>query len=127
MFSHVFVGSNDLEKSKHFYDAIFGALGYRSGVSVGDERYVYSNDKGFFAITRPIDGQPATSANGSTIGFYAKTQEAVDNWHAAGVENGGMSIEEPPGVRDTPFGAIYLAYLRDPDGNKLCAMYRVQA
>ena len=77
-------------------------------------------------VSTPIDGGPATAGNGSTLGIFMDGPEQADAWHAAGVANGGTSIEEPPGVRQSPAGApYYLAYLRDPDGNKLCALHRL--
>ena len=125
MYSHVMVGSNDLDKSKKFYSATLGALGAGDPM-VDDEkgRLIYMNNDGLFIVTKPLDGKPATHANGGTIGFACDSQAQVDAWHAAGVANGGKSIEDPPGIRESGFGPLYLAYLRDPDGNKLCAMYR---
>ena len=124
MFSHVMLGANDLDASKAFYDAILGALGYSPGMVDPKGRVFYITDTGIFAISTPIDGSPATSANGSTIGFAAATPELADAWHAAGVANGGVTCEDPPGVRESDMGNLYLAYLRDPDGNKLCALCR---
>lgn len=121
MFSHVVVGTNDLEKARAFYDAVLGALGYR-GVRESPVAYVYASDHGFFRVTRPKDGGAATYANGGTVGFTCRSIEEVDRWHAAGVSNGGLSIEDPPGIRETATGPLYAAYLRDPDGNKLCAL-----
>jgi catechol 2,3-dioxygenase-like lactoylglutathione lyase family enzyme len=128
MFSHVVVGSNDLKKAKRFYDAVLGALGYGEGLSDDNDhrrRYVYRAQTGLFIITQPLNGQPATPANGGTIGFTCQSTDQVDRWHAAGVANGGKSAEAPPGVREAAFGSLYLAYLRDPDGNKLGALYRM--
>jgi catechol 2,3-dioxygenase-like lactoylglutathione lyase family enzyme len=128
MFSHVVVGTNDLEKSKRFYDAVLGALGYGEGISDDNatrRRYAYRTPTGLFIITQPIDGQPASPANGGTVGFACQSTCSVDRWHAAGVANGGTSIEAPPGPRKTATGSLYLAYLRDPDGNKIGALYRV--
>jgi len=127
MFSHITVGADDLEKSRTFYDAILGSLDYGPGVAVKEDRYAYPSDKGLFLIVRPIDGQEASYANGGTIGFTCDSPEKVEAWHAAGVANGGTSIENPPGMREAPFGNLYLAYLRDPYGNKLCAMHRMTA
>ncbi|MBU6268474.1 MAG: VOC family protein [Sphingomonadales bacterium] len=121
MFSHIVVGSNDLQKSKTFYDAVFAAVGGAPGNDMG-ERIAYMHNGGMFMVTKPIDGQPATHANGGTIGF-AMTPEQADAWHAAGVAAGGSTCEDPPGVRNAAFGNMYLAYLRDPDGNKLCAFH----
>lgn len=124
MYSHVFVGSNDLEKSKTFYDAVFAALGANPGFHDPEKgRLVYSHNGGNFMVTRPINGEPATFANGGTIGIAMDSPEQADAWHAAGVAHGGTACEDPPGVRNGPWGAMYLAYLRDPDGNKLCALH----
>ncbi|MGC4250923.1 MAG: VOC family protein [Sphingobium sp.] len=127
MFSHVTVGADDLEKSRKFYDAVLGSLGYGEGKPAKEDRYLYLSDGGMFIVIRPIDGQPACHANGGTIGFSCDSPEQVEAWHAAGVANGGTSIEDPPGVRETQFGNLYLAYLRDPYGNKLCALHRMAA
>ena len=127
MFSHVMVGSNDLARSKTFYDALFAALGGREGRQDDKGRILYAHDGALFMISRPIDGEPACHANGGTIGFRMTGPEQAQAWHAAGVANGGTAIEDAPGVRTSPFGQLYLAYLRDPDGNKLCGAYRVPA
>lgn len=125
MFSHMIVGSNDLEASKTFYDAALGALGHRQGRLMPEAgRVMYMTRTGVFGVTVPIDGQPATVGNGGTIGFAAESPEAVVAFHEAGVAHGGVSIEDAPGLREGPFGNLYLAYLRDPAGNKVCAMYR---
>lgn len=125
MFSHIMVGANDLDRSKKFYDAVLGALGANPGFQDDKGRVFWMTPTGVFAISKPIDGQPATCANGATIGFACKDSAQADAWHAAGVANGGVSIEDPPGVREGPTGKMYLAYLRDPDGNKLCALHRM--
>ena len=124
MFSHIMVGSNDIERSRKFYDAIFGALGAKPGTLDPKGRLIYSHNGGRFLVTRPIDGNPATHANGGTIGFPVDSPEQGNAWHAAGVANGGTSIEDPPGIRQGAAGPLYLAYLRDPDGNKLCVVKR---
>jgi catechol 2,3-dioxygenase-like lactoylglutathione lyase family enzyme len=127
MFSHVILGVNDLEKSRAFYDALLGTLDVKPGIYnhngvVG--RYFYRTSTGSFGITTPLNGEPATFGNGSTIGFNMASIEQADAFHAAGVANGGTTCENPPGWRDASLGRLYLAYLRDPDGNKLCALYR---
>jgi catechol 2,3-dioxygenase-like lactoylglutathione lyase family enzyme len=127
MFSHVMVGSNDLARSKKFYDAVFGAVGGKPGVQDAKGRLIYAHNGGVLMVTKPIDGQPATHANGGTIGFAMNGPEQAESWHKAGVANGGAAIEEPPGVRQGGSGQMYLAYLRDPDGNKLCALHRMAA
>ena len=124
MFSHVMIGTNDLERAKTFYDKLLGTLGI-SPAFVDRHRIFYRTKTGTFAVSKPIDGQPATHANGGTIGFLAKSQEEADAWHATGVANGGTTCEDPPGVRDNGAVKLYLAYLRDPDGNKICVLHRV--
>jgi catechol 2,3-dioxygenase-like lactoylglutathione lyase family enzyme len=124
MFSHVMVGTNDLERAKKFYDAALGVLGVRPG-HVDGHRVFYRTKTGTFGVTRPINGEPATVANGHTIGFACETTEQADAWHAAGLANGGTAIENPPGMRQGATMQLYLAYLRDPDGNKICAMKRM--
>lgn len=124
MFSHIMVGTNDLDRAKTFYDALLGSLGVPPAM-VDGHRIFYMTPTGVFSVSVPIDGEPATIANGGTIGFACSTPEQADAWHAAGVANGGTTCEEPPGVRAGGMGKLYLAYLRDPDGNKLCALHRM--
>ena len=126
MFSHIMLGADDIAASKAFYDASLGALGVPEGVVDEWGRVVYAHAGGRFLITPPINGQPASHGNGSTMGFVASSPEAADAWHAAGLANGGTACENPPGVRQGTAGrSLYLAYLRDPAGNKLCAAHRV--
>ena len=120
MYSHMMVGSNDLAKSKTFYDALFG----KEGRTDDKGRLSYGRKGSVFMVTKPIDGQPASHGNGSTIGFAFDSPEEVDAWHQRGIAAGGTSIEDPPGIRGNAFGSLYLAYLRDPDGNKLCGLHR---
>ena len=117
-------GLNNLERAKSFYDALLGTLGVPPAM-VDRHRIFYRTPTGVFCVSLPIDGQPATFANGGTIGFTCASSEQAAAWHAAGVANGGATCEEPPGVREGPTGKMYLAYLRDPDGNKLCALHRM--
>ena len=124
MYSHNMVGTNDSAKSKMFYDALFTAVGGRAGMQDDKGRLIYMNNGGMFMVTPPINGEPASAGNGCTIGFTMESTEQADAWHAAGVANGGTAIEDAPGWREASFGRLYLAYLRDPDGNKLCAMHR---
>ena len=125
MYSHNMVGSNDLAASKAFYDATFQAIGGQPAIQDEKGRLIYLHNGGIFLVTAPIDGQPATAGNGCTIGFAVDGPEQARAWHDAGVAAGGTSIEDPPGVREGGFGNLYLAYLRDPDGNKLCALKRM--
>lgn len=119
MFTHIMVGSNNLAQSKAFYDATIGVLGGNPG-SEFNGRAFYSHNSGAFGIGAPENGEPATAANGGTIGFAAQTAAEVDAWHAAGLANGG-SDAGAPGPRPNAPGNSYGAYLRDPDGNKVCA------
>jgi catechol 2,3-dioxygenase-like lactoylglutathione lyase family enzyme len=125
MFSHVMVGANDVAAAKKFYDAVLGAIGIPPGVIDEKGRIFYRSPTGVFAVTKPINGAPATAGNGGTIGFAVSDPARVDAWHAAGVANGGMTCEDLPGVREGGMGKMYLAYLRDPSGNKLCALHRM--
>ncbi|MGE4431231.1 MAG: VOC family protein [Sphingobium sp.] len=123
MYTHVMVGADDIARSKSFYDAIFAELSIAPGNMDALGRAVYLTQQGMFVVTRPIDGGPATSANGGTIGFAAASPEAIDDWHSAGLAHGGTTCEDPPGWRASEFGDLYAAYLRDPAGNKICALY----
>jgi catechol 2,3-dioxygenase-like lactoylglutathione lyase family enzyme len=125
MFSHIMLGANDLEASKAFYDATLGALGHKPGFMDPKGRVFWMTPTGIFSISIPIDGEPATCANGGTVGFAAASPAEADAWHAAGLVNGGVSIEDAPGVREGAGMNLYLAYLRDPAGNKICAMHRL--
>ena len=125
MFTHLTVGANDVEASRQFYDAALGALGIAPSSGPDPKgRYWWRTDRGAFAVGAPIDGEPACHANGGTIGFAAKSAEMVKAFHDAGVAAGGRSIEDPPGERNGAFGVLNLAYLRDPSGNKICALHR---
>ncbi len=126
MFSHVMLGADDIAGAKRFYDAALGALGIGEGVVDERGRLVFVHDGGRFVVTRPIDGGPAGVGNGGTIGFAAASPDRVEAWHAAGLAHGGTAIEDPPGPRNATGGRVlYLAYLRDPAGNKLCAACRL--
>ncbi|TWX65226.1 VOC family protein [Colwellia demingiae] len=125
MFSHVMIGANDIQESKVFYDAILGAMGYETGVIDEKGRCFYFTDSGIFALSKPIDGKPACNGNGTTIGFSAVSPAIADAWHAAGIANGGTTCEDLPGPRDGAIGKLYLAYLRDPSDNKICALHRL--
>ena len=124
MFSHIMIGTNDLDKAKNFYDAVLGTLGVAPG-AVDRQRVFGRTPAGVFSVSRPIDGQSATVGNGSTFGFACQSTAQADAWHAAGLANGGSACEDPPGVREGAAGRLYLAYLRDPDGHKICAMHRL--
>ncbi|WP_341645033.1 VOC family protein [Thauera sp. SDU_THAU2] len=127
MFSHVNLGSNDLARSRRFYDAVLAVIGARSGLELNfnSPRILYQHKGCLLVITTPLDGQPATPANGGTTGFLMDGPEQVESFHAAALANGGTTCEDPPGERKTPAGSLYLAYVRDPDGNKLCAFHNL--
>ena len=125
MFNHVMIGSNDIERSKKFYDALLGSVGAKPSQQDKLGRLIYAHDGGVLMISKPINGAPACGANGGTIGFKVSGPEQADAWHKAGVESGGTAVEDPPGERAGSSGPVYLAYLRDPDGNKLCAIHRM--
>ena len=128
MFSHVMLGSNDIERSQKFYDAVLGTLGagapFRNESPSGHIRLFYRHEGSTFCVSEPINGEAASCANGGTIGFKCTSPEQVKAFHDAAVANGGVSIEDPPGLRESTLGALHLSYVRDPDGNKLCALYR---
>ena len=127
MFTHVTVGANDIEASRKFYDAVLGALGHQPGTpsDVPLPGIWYMTPRGMLGVVTPRKGEAACHANGGTIGFAATDPEQINAWHAAGLANGGTAIEDAPGVREGGFGKLYLAYLRDPSGNKLCALHRL--
>ena len=130
MINHIMIGSNDIERSKRFYDAVLGTLGagepLRHTANSGHSRLFYRHDGSTFCVTEPINGEMATFANGGTIGFKCTSLEQVRAFHDTAVANGGQSIEDPPGLREGNLGAMHLAYVRDPDGHKLCAICRVK-
>jgi catechol 2,3-dioxygenase-like lactoylglutathione lyase family enzyme len=125
MFSHVMLGANDVSASKVFYDAILGTLGIPPGRMDDKGRVFYMTKTGIFALSKPINGEPACAANGGTVGFAIDTPEMGAAWHAAGIANGGTTCEDPPGMRQGPVGELFLAYLRDPSGNKICVLKRM--
>lgn len=128
MLNHVMVGTNDIERAKQFYNAVLATLGVGEPLvnkaNSGHTRLFYRHDGNTFGISEPINDEPATCANGATIGFKCNSPEQVKEFHDVAVANGGTSIEDVPGLRQTSLGALHLAYVRDPDGNKLCAIYR---
>jgi catechol 2,3-dioxygenase-like lactoylglutathione lyase family enzyme len=126
MFSHIMIGTNDLDKAKTFYDALLGALGVPEG-RIDRHRIFWRTKTGTFSVTKPINGEAATFANGGTIGFLANSTAEADAFHAAGLAHGGKTCEDPPGIREGTGVKLYIAYLRDPDGNKICALHRVPA
>ncbi|UTW59879.1 VOC family protein [Kordiimonas sp. SCSIO 12603] len=125
MFSHIMLGADDMEKSRKFYDAIMEVLGHKPGFMDDKGRCFYMEKSGIFSLSVPINGEPASGGNGSTIGFVAENPETIDKWHEVGLANGGTTLEDPPGVREGAGGKLYLAYLRDPSGNKICALHRL--
>ena len=122
MFTHMFLGSNDVERSRKFYDATMKELGYQNVVPPEAGMLVYSGPSGTLVVGKPYDGQPATVSNGATLGLAAQDDETVTRWHQAGLANGGID-DGAPGPRERAPNNSVGAYLRDPDGNKLCGLY----
>lgn len=124
IFTHVVIGSNDIPRSAAFFDAVLAPLGIKQ-IVFGESpepltSLMYGAEAPALAVTTPINGEPATAANGGTVGLVAPTKEAVDAFHAAALANGG-SCEGAPGPRPNAGPDAYGAYIRDPDGNKFCA------
>lgn len=128
MFSHIMIGTNDIERAKAFYTAVLGTLGagapMENAAGTGHKRLFFMHNGGIFSISEPINDAPASCANGATIGFACTSMEQVQAFHDAAVAAGGTSVEDPPGPRTGPMGTLNLAYVLDPDGHKLCAMHR---
>ena len=128
MFNHVMLGSNDIQRSRRFYDAVLGVLGVGQPMlhqnATGQTRLFYRHDGGTFCLSEPINGEAATASNGGTVGFKCASPEQVQQFHDTALAHGGTSIEEPPGLREGSLGTVVVAYVRDPDGHKLCAIHR---
>ena len=129
MFNHVMVGANDIDKSKSFYEKVLGVLGFKGEAmentnSKGNKRVFFQHNGHALALSEPISGEPASHGNGSTLGFKCDSPEQVKEFHDVAVANGGTSCEDPPGLREGAMGPMHLAYVRDPSGNKLCAIHR---
>ena len=129
MFSHIMVGTNNLERAKTFYDKVLGVLGFEGEAAPniapsGHNRLFYRHGGCALGVTEAINGEPATPSNGGTIGFKCDSPEQVKQFHDVAVASGGTTCEDPPGLRQGSMGALHLAYVRDPDGNKLCAVHR---
>ena len=130
MLNHIMVGSNNIERSKKFYDAILGLLGASQGAEnendSGQIRVVYVHSGSTFVVTEPINGQAASVSNGSTIGFKCSSPEQIKEFHDVAIANGGTSAEDPPGPRGSQStGVTHLCYFLDPDGHKICGVHRV--
>lgn len=124
MIAYTTVGVNDMERAIRFYDAAFGPLGaVRDTTSPTWTGYSRSGDRGKFFLTRPFDRAEATHGNGTMLAFLVEDRAAIDAFHAAALQQGG-ACEGPPGVREGMNPVFYAAYVRDPDGNKLCAFAR---
>lgn len=119
MFTHMTVGTNDIAKARAFYDAALAPLGYKRLFDM-DDRCGYGVQAPEFMVLKPIDGKPATAANGLTIGFAAPSRSAVNEFYKQALANGGK-CEGPPGLRPVAPN-LYAAYARDPAGNKLVAL-----
>lgn len=128
MFNHIMVGASDIEKTKKFYDAVLGVLGagapFEHQNDTGQQRLFYSHKGSTFSVSEPINGEPVTVANGSTIGFVCDSPEQIKEFHDVAIVNGGTSIEEPPGPREGSMGVMHLCYFLDLDGHKICGIHR---
>ena len=128
MLNHTMIGSNDIQRTKTFYDAVLGVLGAGPAMEhvndTGQTRLFYIHDGSTFGISEPINGEPATGANGATIGFVCNSPEQLQAFHDAAIANGGTTAEDPPGVREGSMGTMYLCYFLDPDGHKICGIHR---
>ena len=128
MLNHVMIGSNDIEKTKNFYNSVLSVLGASDAMEhvneTGQTRLFYIHDGSTFSVSEPVNGEPVSIANGSTIGFVCDSPEQVKEFHDIAVANGGMSVEDPPGPRDGTMGLMYLCYFLDPDGHKICGIHR---
>ena len=118
MINHVFVGTNDVAKSRAFYNATMQALGHGAGMEV-PHGTIFANGEAAVAICKPANGEAACISNGATMGLKASSYAQVDAWYEAGLANGG-TCEGPPGLREYGPQPMYGAYMRDPIGNKLC-------
>ena len=128
MLNHIMIGSNDIERSKAFYNAVLGVLGADEPLAhvndTGQTRLFYSHNGDTFSVSEPINGEPANTANGSTIGFVCDSPEQLQQFHDVAIANGGTSVEDPPGLREGSMGPMYLCYFLDPDGHKICGIHR---
>lgn len=124
MIAYSTIGVNDMARAIRFYDAAFAALGaVRDTTSETWTGYTRAGDRAKFFLTRPFDRESANGGNGAMLAFLVTDREAIDRFHAAALENGG-TCEGPPGVREGMNPVFYAAYVRDCDGNKLCAFVR---
>ena len=124
MFAQIVIGSNDIAAARKFYDSVLATVGVPEGIFNKEiQRIYYRTSNGTFVVTKPADGNSATVANGGTLGFKCETPEQAKAFHDAAVANGGVSIEDPPGWRNLGERKLYLAYVRDPSGHKLCATH----
>ena len=131
MLNHVMIGSNDIEASKTFYDQVLGVVGcgepMRNEASTGHVRYFYNHGGDTFCLTQPINDEPATPSNGFTLGIKCESSEQLAQLHETAIKAGGNAIEDGPGPRATTMGEIHLCYFTDPDGHKICGLYRPTA
>ena len=130
MFTHVMIGTNDIEGAKRFYDAVLGVIGAGEGMfntaATGHVRLFYRHEGNTFCLSEPINDEPATPANGGTLGFKCDSEAQVQEFYDVAVQHGATPVEAEPGLRNGSTGPVFLAYVRDPDGHKLCALYRPQ-
>ena len=129
MFNHIMIGTDDIEKSKEFWTKVLAVLGVSGSIDnasgSGHKRVFFRHDGNVLALSQPINDEPATCANGMTIGFRCNSPEQVKELHDVAIAAGGTTCEDPPGLRETSMGPTHLSYFRDPDGHKICGIYRV--
>lgn len=128
MFNHIMIGTNDIDRSKAFYEKVLGILGdvkvMDNAAGTGHRRVFFSFDGNTLALSEPINDEPATCANGFTIGIKCASAEQVKELHDVAVAAGASTCEDPPGLRETTMGPINLCYFRDLDGHKICGIHR---
>ena len=127
MLNHVMIGSNDIDRSRSFYNAVLGVLGARPPMEhindTGQTRLFYIHDGSTFSVSEPIDGKPANTANGFTLGLRCSSPEQVKELHDVAIANGAKAVEDPPGPRESTMGIMHLCYFLDPDGHKICGIH----
>ena len=128
MFNHIIIGTNDIETSKAFYEKVLGVLGAKGSMEnaapTGHKRVFFMHDGGTLGLSQPINDEQATCANGFTLGLKCHSPEQVKELHDVAIAAGGTTCEDPPGPRQSSMGTMHLSYFRDPDGHKICGIFR---
>jgi catechol 2,3-dioxygenase-like lactoylglutathione lyase family enzyme len=134
MIAYATIGTNTFEASALFFDAVFGALGYTrvhdysegGWIGYGSASQKDDATATLVWLCKPFNGAPASAGNGAMVSVFAKTRAQVDAFHAAALAHGGAS-EGAPGLREAYGPNMYLAYIRDTQGNKFSAVCRAAA